>query len=92
VQVSIEDNLAVVSLSGFPEDSRVIVRLGEAGGTPDLQVGEGLTTENGNAVIRFEMPSTWSDGRPLTGDQFLLSASSADDSVRVDVNIRYFNN
>jgi hypothetical protein len=92
VQVSIENDLAVVSLSGFPGDSRVIVRLGEAGGTPDLQVGEGLTTENGNAVIHFTMPSAWSDGRPLTGDQFLLSASSADDSVHVDVNIRYFSN
>jgi hypothetical protein len=90
VQVRIEDDLAVVSLSGFPGDSRVIVRLGEAGSTAGLQVGEGLTTENGNAVIRFTMPSAWPDGRPLTGEQFVLLASSADESVRVEVRVQYF--
>lgn len=83
VQVSIENNLGVVYISGFPGDSKVIARLGEAGETADLYVGESVTTENGNAVIRFPMPS-------LEGNQMNLIVSTASGDESVNVRIQYF--
>ena len=83
VQVSIENDLALVSIAGFPGDSKVIARLGEVGESSDLYVGESVTTPNGNAVIRFTMPL-------LGGDEFNLVASTADGSESVNVRIQYF--
>jgi uncharacterized protein YgiM (DUF1202 family) len=83
VQVSIENDLALVSIAGFPGDSRVIARLGEVGESADLYVGEAVTTPNGNAVMRFTMPA-------LDGDEFNLIVSSADGSESVNVRLQYF--
>jgi hypothetical protein len=85
VQVSIENTLGIVYISGFPGDSKVIARLGEAGKAADLYVGESVTTANGNAVIRFAMPS-------LAGDEFNLVVSTASGDESVDVRIQYFHN
>lgn len=90
VQVSIENNAATVIVSGFPGDSQVNLMLGEAGGRADLQVGSGVTTENGNAVIRFNMPSHWPDGKPLASGNLTLVASSAAESITV--NLQYYRN
>ena len=85
VQVSIESNLAVVYVAGFPGDSKVIARLGEVGKPADLYVGESVTTKNGNAVIRFTMPS-------FEGDEFNLTVSTASGDESVNVRIQYFHN
>ena len=85
VQVSIENNLAIVYVAGFPGDSRVIARLGEVGEPTDLYVGESVTTKNGNGVIRFTMPS-------LDSDEFNLVVSTANGDESVDVRIQYFHN
>ncbi|HSL29516.1 MAG TPA: SH3 domain-containing protein [Anaerolineales bacterium] len=85
VQVSIENDLAIVYVAGFPGDSKVIARLGEVGEAADLYVGESVTTANGNAVIRFTMPS-------LNSDKLTLVVSSADSDVSVDVRVQYFHN
>jgi uncharacterized protein YgiM (DUF1202 family) len=83
VQVSIENTVGVVYISGFPGDSQVIARLGEAGKAADVYLGESVTTANGNAVIRFTMPS-------LAGEDLRLVVSSADGDVSVDVRVQYF--
>ena len=85
VQVSIENDLAIVYIAGFPGDSKVIARLGEVGKPADLYVGESMTTKNGNAVIRFTMPS-------LDSDEFNLVVSTANGDESVDVRIQYFHN
>lgn len=77
VQVSIENDLAIVYVAGFPGNSKVIARLG------DLYVGESVTTANGNAVIRFSMPTVTSEVMNL-----LVSTASGDESV--NVKIQYF--
>jgi len=90
VQASIENNLATVVIAGFPADSRVIARLGKAGGAVDLQVGETVTTANGNGVIRFNMPATWPDGKALSEDELNLVVSTPGGEERVDVRVQYF--
>jgi hypothetical protein len=85
VQVSIENDLALVSVAGFPGDSKVIARLGEVGESADLYVGESVTTPNGNAVMRFTMP-------PLDGDEFNLAVSTVADDESVNVRLQYFRN
>ncbi|HEX5809226.1 MAG TPA: SH3 domain-containing protein [Anaerolineales bacterium] len=85
VQVSIENDLAILSIAGFPGDSKVIARLREVGESTDLYVDESVTTPNGNAVIRFTMPS-------LDGDEFNLVVSTADGDESVNVRIQYFHN
>jgi hypothetical protein len=62
VQVSIENNIATVVVTGFPSDSKLTVKLGKSGREADLMVvGEGSASGNGNALIRFKMPVEWSD-------------------------------
>ena len=85
VQVSIENDLAIVYVAGFPGDSKVIARLGEVGELADLYVGESVTTKNGNAVIRFTMPS-------LASDQLNLLVSTANGEESISVRIQYFHN
>lgn len=83
VQASIENNLAIVNIAGFPGDSRVVARLGKIGDSADLYVGEAVTTSNGNAVIRFTMPV-------LDGDEFNLVVSTAGGDESVTARIQYF--
>jgi hypothetical protein len=46
VQVSIENNIATVVVTGFPSDSKLTVKLGKSGREADLMVvGEGFTSE-----------------------------------------------
>jgi uncharacterized protein YgiM (DUF1202 family) len=92
VQVSIENDLAIVYIAGFPGDSKVIAWIGEVDGPVDMQVGQAVTSANGNAVLRFQMPAAWSDGRALTGDELMLVVSSDDNDVRVDARVQYFHN
>lgn len=92
VQVSIENNIATVVVTGFPGDSKLAVKLGKPGEDADLIVGEGSTSENGNALIRFRMPHEWSDVAPLSSGEMTLTVSTADERASVSVRIRYYRN
>jgi hypothetical protein len=92
VQVSIENNIATVIIAGFPGDSKIAVKLGQVGGKADLQVGTGFTSDNGDALIRFNMPAKWSDGTLLESGEMILLVSSADMSTSVNVRIQYYRN
>jgi hypothetical protein len=90
VQVSIENNIAIVNVLGLPADAKLIVTLSRPGGKDDLVVGRGSTSADGSTVIRFEMPSEWPDGSLLKGGELLLVVSSKDGKASVKVNIQYY--
>lgn len=91
VQVSIENNIATVVVTGFPSDSKLTVKLGKSGKEADLMVvGEGSTSENGNALIRFKMPAEWSDGTPLSSGGLTLMVSTPNGKANVTIKIQYY--
>jgi hypothetical protein len=91
VQVSIENNIATVVVTGFPSDSKLTVKLGKSGREADLMVvGEGSASENGNALIRFKMPAEWSDGTPLSSGELTLVVNTPNGKVSVTIKIQYY--
>jgi hypothetical protein len=70
--------------SGFPAGAHVNLYLR----TPDHEVdsasyGEATANAKGNFVIDFTVPSTWSDGSPITGATLRVIAATDDNSIRV---------
>lgn len=90
VLVDIENNIAAVNVSGFPEDTKLVVKLSRPSGKDDLVVGKGATTGSGSAVIHFEMPQKWSDGSPVQSGGLVLTVSTKDGKTSVRVNIQYY--
>ncbi len=90
VLVDIENNIAAVHVSGFPRDTKLVVKLSRPDGKGDLIVGKGATTGSGSAVIHFEMPQKWSDGSAVQSGGLLLTVSSKDGKTSVRVNIQYY--
>ena len=73
-----------VTGSGFPAGAPVNLYLR----TPDTEIdsasyGEATANAKGNFVINFTVPSTWSDGSPITGATLRVIAATDDNSVRV---------
>jgi uncharacterized protein YraI len=88
--MDISGNVATVSLTGFPADTNLYLRLGVRGSGPSMTVASGKTSSDGKAVFTFAMPLTWPDGTPVT--QSSLSLTAADDAGRLNrtINITYF--
>lgn len=89
VWVSIENNRATVTVSGFPSSARLAVYLGKAGRSADLLVASGIASANGNAVIVFEMPASL-DGKTLTSGEYILVIDSLDSNASMTAVIQYY--
>jgi len=90
VLVDIENNIAAVDVSGFPGDTKLVVKLSRPDDKDDLIVGKGATTGSGAAVIHFEMPAEWPDGSPVQSGGLVLTVSSKDGKTSVRVNVQYY--
>jgi SH3-like domain-containing protein len=89
IWVTIENNRAVVTISGFPGNARLSVYMGKAGGSADLLVASGLASANGNAVIVFEMPASL-DGKALTSGEYILLVESTGGNASMTAAIQYY--
>lgn len=89
VLVSIENGLAVVDLSGFPASKEISVRLGRPGNPADLKVAAGTTSAEGSARLTFSMPDEWSNGKPITQDNFILQVRTTDGSANTIIPLVY---
>lgn len=70
--------------SGFPAGAHVNLYLRPPDGEIDSAIyGEATANVKGNFVINFTVPSTWSDGSPITGATLRVIAATDDDSIRV---------
>lgn len=89
VVVAIQNNLAVVDLTGFPASKDVGIYLGLPGDPADLKVASGVTRTNGSARLTFSMPDEWSNGKAITQDNLILQVRATDGSPSVNVPLVY---
>ncbi|MFC1879329.1 SH3 domain-containing protein [Chloroflexota bacterium] len=88
--VSIENNLAEITISGFPENSDIFATLGAADGSSELVVASGTTSLNGNATLHFNMPTEFADGNPVKSGELTLVVATMDGSFSLPATIQYF--
>ena len=89
INVTIENNIAHVTVSGFPDSSSILAWLGPDSGRTNMLVAQTTATVNGNAQFYFTMPETWEDGSPVTSGEMVLVVSTGDGSFSVTANIQY---
>lgn len=89
VLVAIQNDLAVVNLSGFPASKDVSVYLGLPGNPADLKVAGGATKADGSARLTFGMPDEWSNGKPITQDNLVLQVRVTDGSASMNIPLVY---
>lgn len=90
ISVGIENNVATININGFIANAKLIVKLERPDGKASLVVGKGQTNANGNAIIKFEMPVEWPDGKSLTSGELGVVVSSKDGNASVDATIQYY--
>lgn len=90
ILVSIQNNQATVHITGFRSEARLVLTLERPDGKASLVVGKGETNANGNAVIHFEMPREWPDGKPLGSGDLDLVVSSKDGQASISASIQYY--
>jgi uncharacterized protein YraI len=88
--MEISGNVSTVTLTGFPADTNLYLRLAVRAGGPSMTVASGKTGSDGKAIYTFDMPLTWPDGTPVTQSSLTLTAT--DDAGRLSrtINITYF--
>lgn len=90
VFVSIENDQAIVTVTGFPGNASLLVTLSPLNGKAGLLVASGVASPNGNATLYFDMPAAWSNGKPISGGNLLLEVSTQDGSASMTAEIQYF--
>jgi hypothetical protein len=90
VRVVIENNIATVTISGFPGNSKILAKLGPAGGATDLVVASGTTSPNGNAILEFSMPAEWPIGNPVKSGEQTLVVAAQDGTFSTQITIQYY--
>jgi uncharacterized protein YgiM (DUF1202 family) len=89
VLVAIQNDLAVVDLSGFPTSEEISVYLGLPGNPADSRVASGTTSANGSARLTFTIPNEWSNGKAITQDNLLLQVRATDSSANITIPLVY---
>jgi uncharacterized protein YgiM (DUF1202 family) len=90
IRVVIENNLATVTISGFPGDSPVVANLRKQAGGAGMTVASGETSLKGNATLRFAMPAEWPDGTPVKSGSMVLVVSTTDGNFTLSATIQYY--
>lgn len=90
VNVTISDNLAVVSVNRFPANTDLVASLGLPGQGADQQVATGRTDASGRAQLSFSMPETWSDGSPVTQTNLTVIVAAAGGGFSRTAKIVYY--
>lgn len=90
LSMSINDNVATVTLQRYPANAEVLVRLSRADGSGGLLLAQGATDASGAAQFTFPMPRQWSDGRNVTENALTLTAAAADGKFSRTASIQYY--
>jgi uncharacterized protein YraI len=90
IQVNIENNIAIVIISGFPDEVIVFANLSSPDGANELIVATGRTSLNGNASLQFTMPTEWPNGKALKSGELLLTIISQDGTFSLPAKIQYY--
>lgn len=89
ILVSIDNNVAEVTIARFPPNRKITATLGPAGTAPGLVVAKGKTDASGRTTLSFEMPANWEDGSRVTENDLVLAVSTNDSSFSRQVSVVY---
>jgi len=88
VWISIENNVANVTVKGMPSDQNVTLSLTADNKTlPDFATN--VANSSGTANFKFTMPAKWSDGTAITQSNLWLLATSSDGTTK-SVEVIYY--
>lgn len=90
ILVVIKDNIAEVSVKGFPAKSKLDILLRMPGASSGLVVGRGESSNLGKAIMSFQMPFTWADGTPLATGELVLEVIAVESGYTQAVIIEYY--
>ncbi len=90
ILVVIKDNIAEVSVKGFPASSKLDILLRMPGASSGLVVGRGESSNLGKANMSFRMPFTWADGTPLATGELVLEVIAVESGYTQAVIIEYY--
>jgi len=89
VTINILENRATLQVNNFPANKEIKAGLGLPGKGANLTVANGKTDSNGFAELNFEMPSRWSNGKPIVENELLLIVTTSDGSFNRSISVQY---